>query len=67
MIKSVSMAYSLASFYKNLQGYLDDGYEIMFQYVSIKERFYKIRNPKGNIITFNFDMQKSVGTIKHIE
>lgn len=67
MIKSVSKANSLASFYKNLQGYLDDGYEIMFQYVSTKERFYKIRNPKGNIITFNFDMQENIATIKHIE
>lgn len=67
MIKSVSTANSLASFYKNLQGYLDDGYEIMFQYISTKERFYKIRNPKGNIITFNFDMHENTATIKHIE
>lgn len=66
-MKSVSTANSLASFNKNLQGYLDNGYTIMFQYVSKKERFFKIRNPKGNVITFYFDMQENVGTIKHIE
>ena len=66
-MKSVSAANSLASFSKNLQGYLNDGYSIMFQYVSKKERFFKLRNTKGNIITFYFDMQENVGTIKHIE
>lgn len=67
IMKSVSTANSLASFHKNLQGYLDNGYSIMFQYVSKKEQFFKIRNPKGNVITFYFDMQENVGTIKHIE
>ena len=66
-MKSISTANSLASFSKNLQGYLNDGYKIMFQYVSSKERFFKLRNPKGNIITFYFDMQENVGTVKHIE
>lgn len=66
-LKSINKYYSLASLYHSLQGYLDNGYVIICDYKTEFEIFVKLKNKKGNIITFYFNLREYLGTEKCFE